>query len=148
MDVEAVGFVDVGADAVEEDGVEEELHGGRGGGDEDACCGVDGVGGPGFRAGDGEEGRPGGKGGEDFEGFGEGAGFVAREEGADFGECFGDFGGYFDGVRRRRRSGGVERVGLVMGILRLEGFFFGDAGEDQVGEVGSFSVSFVLAVVV
>ena len=80
MDVEFAGFVDVGFDAVEEDGGDEVLGGGGLGGDEDLGCGEGGVGGPGFGAGDGEEDVPGWEGGEDFEGFGEGAGFVAGED--------------------------------------------------------------------
>lgn len=85
--VQFFGFVDVVADAVEEDGVDEFLGDEGFAGDEDAGGGVDSVGGPVFGLGDFEEGLPLGEGWEYFEGFGERAGFVAGEEEADSVVC-------------------------------------------------------------
>lgn len=83
MYVEFFGFVDVVADAVEEDGVDEFLGNVGFGGDEDARGGVDGVWRPFLWLGDFEEGLPLRECWEDFEGFGERPGFVAGEEETD-----------------------------------------------------------------
>lgn len=81
--VEFFGFVDVVADAVEEDRVDEFLGNVGFGGDEDARGGVDGVWCPFLWLGDFEEGLPLRECWEDFERFGEGPGFVAGEEETD-----------------------------------------------------------------
>lgn len=77
MDIQPFGLVDPVADTVEDDVFEEALHDDGAGGDEDLCGFVAGVGGPGVRAGEGEEVSILGEGGEDFEGFGKFARFVA-----------------------------------------------------------------------
>ena len=77
VDVEFAGLVDVGFDAVEEDGGDEVLSGRGLRGDEDLRGGEDGVGGPGFGTRDGEEGIPRWEGREDFERFRERARLVA-----------------------------------------------------------------------
>lgn len=84
VDVEFLGVGDVGLDRGEEHRVEEELRVVRLGRDEDARGRVHGVWRPVLGACDGEEGFPGGDCGEDLEGLGEFAGFVAREDEADF----------------------------------------------------------------
>lgn len=81
--VQLTGFVDVGADAVEDYVCEEALGYVAAGGDEDPRGFEAGVWGPVFGLGYGEEDGVLGEGGEDFEGFGEFAGSVAGEELAD-----------------------------------------------------------------
>ncbi len=83
MHIQFFRFVDVFADAVEDNGKEELLGDVGFRAHEDFGGFVAGVWGPGFGAGDGEEEVPLRERGDDFEGFGEFAGFVAGEEETD-----------------------------------------------------------------
>ncbi len=85
MDVKLFGFVDVVADAIQDDHFQEALGDGRGAGDEDFGGFVAGVGCPFVGAGYGEDVFPVRDGGKDFEGFGQLARFVSGEEEADSG---------------------------------------------------------------
>ena len=80
VDIELAGFVDVVADAIEDDGFEEELGDGGIGGDEDAGGFVAGVRGPRFRMSEVEQILPLREGREDFEWLGEFARAVAGKD--------------------------------------------------------------------
>ena len=83
VDVELLGLIDVLADSVKDDHLEEPLDNVRLAGDKDPRGLIAGIGGPTFRLGDLEDVLPVGNCREDLEGLWQRAGLVSREDLAD-----------------------------------------------------------------